>query len=407
MPFNLRERNADCVHNGVLTFLLRADGAISNAAFLLASETCLYNKFDLWGHAPASYLPASVPGRDGIVRAHRTETAARLETHPVASLAEQYPGADPAVLANAGHINPEDMSAYGFVVNGMHYLGVCETRRGPYPFCEELVLPSYSTAKSLFAGLALMRLEKLYPGAADQRISDLVEDCARAGNWRDVRLIDALTMATGNFMSPDAEVDEASPAVDREFFLQEVHQGKIQFSCNAWPRRAKPGTHWVYHTTDTYVLGTAMNRYLRDRAGAERDIFDDLILPLWEPLNLSEVTRHTRRTYDAAAQPWVGFGLMYLPGDIARLANALNQDFFGSQLDAELFAQAMQGADRPRGLVAMGSNYYSNWVPYMSGFGGIAVVLLPNETVYYHFSDSDVHRWLAPVRELHRLEPLC
>jgi hypothetical protein len=54
----------------------------------------------------------------------------------------------------------------GFVIDGVHYSGGCPTRHGAYPFCENLDLPSYSLAKSMVAGIALMRLERLYPGAA-------------------------------------------------------------------------------------------------------------------------------------------------------------------------------------------------------------------------------------------------
>ena len=49
IPFALVEINANCVHNGVLSFLYRADGRISKAAYQVSSETCAYFKADLWG----------------------------------------------------------------------------------------------------------------------------------------------------------------------------------------------------------------------------------------------------------------------------------------------------------------------------------------------------------------------
>ena len=49
LPFTLEERNANCMHNGVLTFLFKRDGAISDVVYEIASETCLYAKFDMWG----------------------------------------------------------------------------------------------------------------------------------------------------------------------------------------------------------------------------------------------------------------------------------------------------------------------------------------------------------------------
>ena len=68
-PFALVEINANCVHNGVLGFLYRADGRISKAAYQVSSETCAYFKADLWGLLIASYTPHPVPGRDLIVHA--------------------------------------------------------------------------------------------------------------------------------------------------------------------------------------------------------------------------------------------------------------------------------------------------------------------------------------------------
>ena len=61
------------------------------------------------------------------------------------------------------------------------------------------MVPSYSSAKSVFAGLTLMRLEKKYPGIFNRKIADYVPDCAANGNWGDVTFANALDMATGNY----------------------------------------------------------------------------------------------------------------------------------------------------------------------------------------------------------------
>ena len=47
------------------------------------------------------------------------------------------------------------------------------------------------------------------------------------------------------------------------------------------------------------------------------------------------------------------------------------------------------------------------WLTTMSGFGGINIVLMPNDTAYYYFSDGNVHRYLHAVRESHRIRPMC
>ena len=112
------------------------------------------------------------------------------------------------------------MTVFGFVINGVNYVGGCQTRQGPYPFCAELDLPSYSLAKSLVAGLGLMRVERLYPGAAAANIADYVPACAATGNWEDTSFENTLDMATGNFSSPDYDEDESALASKPDFSNQ-------------------------------------------------------------------------------------------------------------------------------------------------------------------------------------------
>ena len=48
IPFALVQRNANCTHNGVLMLLFRSDGAVSQAAMQVSSETCHYLQLDMW-----------------------------------------------------------------------------------------------------------------------------------------------------------------------------------------------------------------------------------------------------------------------------------------------------------------------------------------------------------------------
>ena len=80
------------------------------------------------------------------------------------------------------------MTWYGVVVNGVNYLGGCQTRFGIYPYCESMRATSYSTAKSAFVSVALMRLAQQYgPEVADLLIKDYVpEYAASPGDWERV-----------------------------------------------------------------------------------------------------------------------------------------------------------------------------------------------------------------------------
>lgn len=46
-------------------------------------------------------------------------------------------------------------------------------------------------------------------------------------------------------------------------------------------------------------------------------------------------------------------------------------------------------------------------IPYMSGYGGIVVSLLPNNMIYYAFSDSNDYGQVNTALELHKIRSMC
>ena len=424
LPFALQQKNANCIHNGVMTFLFKDDGSVSDVAYQIAGETCLYFQVDMWGQLDASYTPHSVNNAAGLTAAYQAEVNGRMPVKPLGALATDYPGTDPAKFAAPNGKDPASMSLVGFVIDGTHYVGGCASRQGTYPYCDSLPVPSYSTAKSVFAGSTLMRLEEKYPGAFNQIIGNYVPDCATSGNWGDVTFENALDMATGNYNLSGYMSDEDATHTDN-LFLPEDHASKINYSCTEYSRKAAPGTTWVYHTSDTYILGTAMNAYLKGIQGSSADTFDDILVgEVLAPLGVSPTAKFTRRTYDSVAQPFTGWGLMWLRDDVAKIgsfyAGASQSVLDQTELDA-----ALQKTPADRGLEPLTDYHYNNgfwahevgadlagcsgevWLPFMSGYGGITVMALPNNTVYYYFSDDDDYHWLDAAVEAHGIRSLC
>ncbi len=429
LPFAIVEKNANCVHNGLLSFMFRTGGEVSRIRYQIGSETCLYFKFDAWGSAAASFTPGDVSNADELVASFEREMAARMPTRAISTLAEAYPGIEPTAFGNPEDVAPESMSAFGLVADGIHYVSGCETRYGAYPYCDELILPSYSVAKSIFAGIGLMRLERLYPGAMDALVTDYVPECAAAGGWDGVTFEHALDMTTGRYISTESEADE-NAAIEARFFITETHAEKIELACTRYPRRTAPGERWVYHTTDTYILGTAMRAFWRERNGPDADFYEGLLYgPVFSRLGLSPTLSATRRTYDDVAQPFTGWGLVLQRSDIARLVHFLSVEdgvIDGEALLSQTELQsALQRNDADPGLPAPTEMFrYNNgfwawnfgafegcsepvWVPFMSGFGGISVVFLPGGATYYYFSDGGDYRWARAVRESERIQPFC
>jgi len=426
IPFALKEIREDCIHNGLMSFLFNDAGQVSQVAFQISNQTCRYLQFEMRGLLSASYTPGAVESAEHVTQSVRDNRLGRIPQKPIEFLAQDYEGASAAEFGSHEEIDPADMTAFGFVIDSTHYVGGCDTPYGIYPDCDEMALPSYSTAKSVVGGLGLMLMEVAYPGTAGVAISDYVPECAEG--WNDVTIEHALDMTTGHFGSYDLYGDENSSENSR--FFAGDHDIKIDVACNEYPRKADPGAHLSYHTWDTYLAGVAMNGLLRSHNGPAADFFDDLLVEkIWKPLGLSQLAAATRRTYDDVAQPYTGFGLTLLRDDVAKLARFIGEadGHIGTEevLDRRLFDAIKQRVPGDPGLVTeLETIRYNNgfrsfdvsgylecdepvWVVVLSGFGGIIVAIMPNDTVYYYFSDGNVHRYLHAVRESHKIRSMC
>ena len=421
LPIALQERNANCVHNGLMSFLYK-DGNISNAIVQFGSETCAYFQFDMWSKLPLS-MGEEIANPLALISGYHSEISSRLPRRAISALT----GTDTSRIGSPQEISPNNMTAYGFAANGTLYASECMTRHGPDPYCASKPLPSYSMAKSIVASIALMRLEQLYPGARSAKISDYVSQCSTK-NWGDVTFENVLNMSTGNYTSKLYDKDEASPKTWK-FMGETLHEKKILRACKAHKRKAKPGKIFVYHTTDTYILGTAMQNYLREKTGDfEADIYNDILRPIWQTLNLGPLMNKTRRTYDKAVQPFTGWGLTLHADDLVRIAQFLQAGgkIDGTAwLDSDLLKSALQQNPNDRGHKAINDSlryragfwaYNAGpfvgckddmWIPNMSGFGGLATVFMPNGHVYFYVSDGHEYAWRNAAKASNEIKPFC
>jgi hypothetical protein len=441
IPFALQQKNANCIHNGALTFLFKSDGSISKVAYQIASETCSYFKVNMWGILTASYTPQVIADAATRIAAYQGEVMYRMPTKTLADLATDYPaaGIDVSKLLAPNGTATAHISATGFITGGVHYTGSCVTRAtSGYPFCSTVILPSYSTAKSMFAAVAAMRLEKKYPGTKSLPVKTYVPACQTGTAWNNVTLNQTLDMATGNYANAGYQVDESAttgnPNISTNFFLKLTAADKISFACTGYAHKVNPGTTWVYHTSDHYLAGTMMQAYYQGLEGSGKDLYTDLVAgELWAPLKTSPTSQYTRRTYETTAtpQPWAAWGLILLPDDVAKIASfigiargAIN----GVQmLDSTELNAALQRTPADRGMT-LASPYqdyrYNNgfwaynvkaglgcandtFLPFMSGSGGISVLVMQNDTVYYQFTDNNTYYWLDAAVQSNKIRPLC
>jgi CubicO group peptidase (beta-lactamase class C family) len=327
-------------------------------------------------------------------------------------------------------VTPEHMAWYGVVVDGVNYLGGCQTRAGTYPYCEWMRQPSYSVAKSTFPSLALMRLAQVFgPQVSKLLIKDYIPEAAESrGNWDEVTFNHALDMATGNYDSAEFMVDDNSPKMN-EFFGSSTLDEHINHALN-WPNQEQPGRTWVYRTSDTFLVTRAMQNYLQYQTGRDEDIYDYVVEQIYQPIGLGPGAYTSMRTSDNnwQGQAEGGYGLWWIPDDIAKLTTFLllkEGKVNGEQvLHPDFLKAALQKNPQDRGLRIGNNRFYNNafwaqrfgmeqgfscefYVVDWQGISGNVVALMPNGVIYYYFSDNQEFVIFPAVISADRIHPFC
>ncbi len=428
-PFALVWKGSNAVFNGTMTFLFDED-EVSQVWYQVTQETSISLSLDLWGLVPASYHPGPVENAKEVRQSFQDELENLFPTRPIEQLADDYPDLGIDLAAFGDGVTPKNMTWYGFVVDGVNYVGGCQTRYGAYPYCEYLRAPSYSTAKSAFVSVALMRLAQKYdPALPDLLIKDFVPEAAdSAGDWSQVTFNNTLDMATGNYRSAEFMADDES--WDSDPFWSATYYNDLIAAAFGAPQRADPGTRWVYRTADTFILTAALQNYLESVQGADADIYDFVVAEVYQPLKMEPGVFSVMRTQDDnwQGQPYGGMGQWWVPDDLAKITTLLNVDhgvIAGEQvLHPDILAAALQQNPDDRGVIigtnfkynnAFWANFYPEsrgygcgfWVTEMQGYSGIVVALFPNGTSYYYASDGREFTWDAALRESSKIVPLC
>ena len=425
-PFALVVKGGNATFNGTMTFLFD-DRQVSPVWYQVTQETTSYVRANMWGFYSADYQPKSVTNADEISASFADELAGRFPTKPIESLAEDYPNVD--VTAFGKGVTPQHMTWYGFVINGVNYVGGCQTRFGAYPYCEYMRATSYSTAKSGFVSVALMRLAQVYdPKVTESLVKDYLPETADSpGDWEMVTFGNVIDMSTGNYRSASRMGDENSDQMG-EFFVSQPYAERMSIALN-WPNARQPGKQWVYRTSDTFILTRAMQNYLQAQLGTDADIFDFVVDEVYRPLGMGPGVMSSMRTADNNwnGQPEGGYGVWWIPDDMAKLNSLLvnGGQINGQQaLHPNLLATALQQNPDDRGVTIDSWNMYNNafwatrysasdkytceyWVPTMQGVSGNVVALFPNGTIYYYFSDNQEFIWTAAMNESNKLIPFC
>ncbi len=449
LPFALVQRNQNCVHNGEMTFLFNSSKSpnVSNVYYQITKETCYPMTFNMWGQVTATYTPGKVANDTAIENAEAAEVTNRMPTKPFSVLTTDFPSAG-LMLSNftKAFTNPSAITTYGLVINGTNYSSGnnCQTRFGNYAFCGDMRLPSYSIAKSAFADTAMMRLGELYgTGVYSLLIKSYVPQYVDGGNWNSTTFTDASDMATGNYNSSSYMSDENSTQTSN-FLDAEAYNSKIADAFVFKNHFSTPDTVWVYQSVAQFILTQGMNAYLRQQQGSSADIFNRVLNDVYTPIDISQGGQTTIRTDNSTTgKPNGYYGLLLIQDDVAKIGNFLNNGngvINGTQiLEPTRLQESLFRNPNVTGLLTSmvtdpdtGKAVYPNsmfykdsyWgktmtpgefpqysctfrVPFMSGYGGNTVLLLPNGVTYYIFSEGDEFHWYDAVNEINKIAPLC
>ena len=418
LPFSLMHKNANCVHTGISIFSLNEQKESSNIIFQVASETCSYYKFDYVSIYKGRFAGSS----DKNIELSKNISNA-VERKSFEELYDAY-SIKANSFADSRYFSAENVTIFGLIDGKKHYQSECNTRLGTNIFCDQIVLPSYSLAKSIAGTLSLSLINDAYEDISQYNVSDLIPECNKK-KWSDVTLENLSDMSTGQYFSTNFDYDESSLATTNFLFRADSHKQKVKIACNSFPRKKRPGKSFIYHTTDTYLLGVALNNYLINNTSAS-DYFDDVLVPFLEGYNFSSISKFSLRTIDENYNnALTGLGMYFSVNDLYHLSNILHSVKNNSSKNIFLHDALNPNYSNSLEAIRSANIFYNNgfwskvfdknlfgckqdiWIPFMSGFGGITFALLPNGMSYYYFSDGYVYSWEDAVLAAHTMRSFC
>jgi len=418
LPFSLMHKNANCVHTGISIFSLDEQKKSSNIIFQVASETCSYYKFDY-----VSIYNGQFESLSGKNTMSSKNTSNGVEKKSFEELYDAYK-IEANSFADSRYFSAENVTIFGLIDGKKHYQSVCNTRLGTNIFCDQIVLPSYSLAKSIAGTLSLSLINDAYEDISQYNVSDLIPECNKK-KWSDVTLENLSDMSTGQYFSTNFDYDESSLATTNFLFRADSHKQKVKIACNSFPRKKRPGKSFIYHTTDTYLLGVALNSYLINNT-SDSDYFNDVLVPFLEGYNFSSISKFSLRTIDENYNnALTGLGMYFSVNDLYHLSNILHSVKNNSSKNIFLHDALNPNYSNSLEAIRSANIFYNNgfwskvfdknlfgckediWIPFMSGFGGITFALLPNGMSYYYFSDGYVYSWEDAVLAAHTMRSFC
>lgn len=420
-PFVWTTTDVNDAHNGLATFLFNAR-TVSALRLQIVQETEPGRPWTAAAQISLRYRAGPVPDGDRIRARFAQERRAAWPIRPLSDLAQAVP---PALLADfAGTWAGDDVSAGGLVLERQIHALPCRTRFGDFPYCRHMRHAAYSVTKSMGAALTLLRLAQKYgAGVLDLKVIDYIDVPARGNGWDQVTFADALNMTVGvGSRAGRKRAGRWRQAGSRD--------ARLALALTAPDDPWGPGERMRYDGLHTFTLTAAMEAFYRQRQGPQADLWDMMREEVLEPIGVFHAP--LRRTTEADGRrgtPIFAYGLYPTLEETAKIAGLLQNGggHDGRQLlyapgvrDALYRSDAMgvaTGRDNRYGRQRYHLSFWSTpyiarggcalQLPYMAGYGGNIVLLLPNGVTAIRFTDSFNGEQAQMIHAASALRPLC
>ncbi|WP_196137816.1 serine hydrolase domain-containing protein [Aliikangiella sp. G2MR2-5] len=415
-PISFISARRNQVHNGVASFIYN-DSQMSHLRVQFTQETTSWFRNDIYAHLDASYQPKTFSNESQIIEAFKQEESNTVTIHPWSTLTNLSQTIKTSQFNS--NLPQSSISATGIIIDGEVYAQPCYTRYGNYPFCRWMRNGAYSVTKSLGASLTMMRLAQKYGEQVYQlKVIDYLNVTAPHSGWDSVTFGDVLNMAVGvgdngdSLNSGDIFADENTAKME-SWLVKPSLAEKLEISFSYRNYSWGPGEVFRYNSAMTIVLAAAMNAYYQSIEGAEFNIWQMMRDEVFTPLGIQHVPiLATDEPSEQPGLPELFHGLYPNIDDLAKLTMLLqnNGSHNGEQIlhQGKLLESLFQTSNiglhswwedneygESRYLYSFWTSPYSDnngcnlQLPYMSGFGGNIVVVLPNNVSLFRFADAD------------------
>lgn len=440
-PFVLVEKQGTLLRNGVATFVYNADN-MSPIHFQIGKESTANRHLDLWGLVQASYTPNSPSELQAWIDAYAREIADRINIHPWSELEARF-GTELLDQFDGKRIR-RHISKSGLIIDGEVYSSDCRTRYGPQPYCRHMRHAVYSVSKTLLGWLTTLRMAQKYGAEIMQyKVSDLVELKTNDKHWKDVTIEHLLSMVSG---IGDYEPTRVSYYVETigtssEMALARAATWKDKLAVveTTGFYRWGPGKVFRYASFDPFILALALSELHRRKEGANANLWEMMNHEVFRPIGIANLPiRQTPADERGYSVPIFSYGAFVTLEDVAKIETLIRADgnFGGQQiLHAELLKESFDGtvekSGYPTGWInntGEESRYFRYFwhglyssttgckvlAPLMSGWGGNAVLIMPNGITALRFAsgpdeddDNDTYDQKPMGRVADGIRPLC